>query len=207
MAIPARRTAGERLAAGLLPVLLHRIHNNTQLLVALRSVIDVAPDGLAARSGADLSAAGEDAHEQGWLLGVLAGALGADLLLSREEPRGLEPMLRLVRDGLRREGHDLAWRAGEVPLLAVRGELRSARLCAAIATLAWDAARAIEGAPLELAFEVGDEAAIARGSDGGGLELDEVFRELAPPLPGCALRRDRSAWRLEMPAGALRFET
>ena len=201
------RTAGERLAAGLLPVLLHRIHNNTQLLVALRSVIDVAPEGLTARSGADLSAAGEDAHEQGWLLGVLAGALGADLLLAREEPRGLEPMLRLVRDGLRREKRDLAWRAGEVPLLAVRGELRSARLCAAIAALAWDAASAIAGAPLELAFEAGGEVAIARGGAGGGPELDRSFRELAPTLPGCALRRDGAAWRLEMPAGTLRFET
>src|SRR5688572_8493459 len=148
----ARRAAGERLAAGLLPVLLHRIQNNTQLLVAVRSVLDVAPESLTERSGADLSEAGEDAHEQGWLLGVLAGALGADLLLAREEPRGLEPMLRLLREGLRREGRDLAWRAGEVPSLAVRGELRSGKLCATFAALAWEAACAVDGAPLELLF-------------------------------------------------------
>jgi hypothetical protein len=203
----ARRAAGERLAAGLLPVLLHRIQNNTQLLVALRSVLDVAPESLTERSGADLSAAGDDAHEQGWLLGVLAGALGADLLLSREEPRGLEPMLRLVRDGLRREGRDIAWRAGEIPSLAVRGELRSGRLCAAFAALAWEAARAIDdGASLELLFEAHGDAAAVRGSGGGGPELEQCFAELAAILPGCALHRDGAAWRLELPVGALRFE-
>lgn len=201
-----RRAAGERLAAGLLPVLLHRIQNNTQLLVALRSVIEVAPEGLTERGGEDLSAAGEDAHEQGWLLGVLAGALGADLLLSREEPRGLEPMLRLVRDGLRREGREIAWRAGEVPSLAVKGELRSARLCAAFAALAWDAARAIEGAPLELVFEAREDLGLVRGSGGAGPELERCFAELAPALPACALRREGTAWRLELPPGALRFD-
>ena len=80
------------MAAALLPVLLHRIRNTTQLLSNLNALLALEPDGgpaLPEGRADDLAAAAGEADELGWLLGVLAGGLGADLLLRRCARRSL----------------------------------------------------------------------------------------------------------------------
>jgi hypothetical protein len=142
---------GEPLAAALLPVLLHRIRNTTQLVSGLNALLSLEPDeppSLPAGRADDLAAAAGEADELGWLLGVLAGGLGADLLMQRCEPRGLATALDLVREALRREGGDLE--LPEVlpdmtPEVPTHGEL-----CWVASELVWASAGQAEGARLTL---------------------------------------------------------
>ncbi len=93
------------LARALLPVLLHELNNHTQYLAtvhALESAGDPLPDG-----GAGLLRTAHDVEELGWLLGLCAGGAGTDLLQARTERTGLAPLVRLVRQALRRAQHDL----------------------------------------------------------------------------------------------------
>jgi hypothetical protein len=194
------RTVGERLAAALLPVLLHRVQNTTQLLIGVRTLLELAPGELPPARADDLVAAGDAAQEQGWLLGVLGASLGADLLLGRHEPRGLEAMLRLVRDAARRNGRDLAWTP--TPRLRARGGggPTEAQLCTAIAALAWTALEELErGGSLALEFEVGSASARLRGSAGAGEALDAALAELAGTLASSALERDGPRWSVALP--------
>ena len=119
---PSLNTAGpdqgaaNPLAGALLPVLLHRINNVTQLLTSLNSVLTLAaeegqPSGGGPldgpRHGGMLVDAATDAEELGWLLGVLGCGLGADLLLQRREARGLDATVRLVVQTLQRDRVEL----------------------------------------------------------------------------------------------------
>jgi hypothetical protein len=113
--------AGRRdpLTAALLPVLMHRLNNATQLLLGLNSLL--ASGGgthLAERRGADLAQASQAIDEVGWLLGVLASASGADLLLARRARRGLAPVVVAVREALRRCDRELGPSAEPLPDLA-----------------------------------------------------------------------------------------
>ena len=72
------------LAEALFPVLIHRLNNATQVLSALNAALGAGlDDALLGGSSENLAAASRDVHELGWLLGVLASAGGADLLLER----------------------------------------------------------------------------------------------------------------------------
>jgi hypothetical protein len=105
------------LGRAMLPVLLHRVGNASQLLTALDGLLEVDPRALETRSG-DLAAVGETVDEIGWLLALLASASGARLLLDRRERGGLVPLVACVRACLRREGRDLAPPSRELPALA-----------------------------------------------------------------------------------------
>ncbi len=94
------------LAEALLPMLLHSVNNTTQLLIAISGVPGVL-ESCVADCGDDLSRAARDAHDHGWILGVLGCELGADLLMARREARGLEPLVGLVRHALRHQGGEL----------------------------------------------------------------------------------------------------
>jgi hypothetical protein len=98
----------------MLPVLLHRVANATQLLTGLDALLGIDPGALEARAG-DLACAGERVDEAGWLLALLASAAGAHLLLDRRERAGLGPLVACVRECLRREQHDLAEPQGRLP--------------------------------------------------------------------------------------------
>jgi hypothetical protein len=101
----------------MLPVLLHRIGNASQLLSNLDALLEAQPDALAERSE-DLAAAGEIVDDSGWLLALLGSACGARLLLDRREAHGLGPLVACVRACLRREGRDLDEAKTSLPDLA-----------------------------------------------------------------------------------------
>jgi hypothetical protein len=101
----------------MLPVLLHRMGNASQLLSNLAALLEVRASALEERSE-DLGAAGGIVDETGWLLALLASASGANLLLERREAHGLAPLVDAVRACLRREGRDLASAAGALPRLS-----------------------------------------------------------------------------------------
>lgn len=101
--------ADDPLGVALLPVLLHRIRNVTQRLVNLKSLaeLDDAAEVLEGRAGEDLARAGEETSEIGWLLAILAGGAGSEVLLARREPTGLATFLELVREGVRSSERDM----------------------------------------------------------------------------------------------------
>ncbi len=92
----------------LLPVLVHRMNNTTQLLSNLHALIGVdrTRDWLGERSE-DLGQSAADTDEMGYLLAVLSSAAGADMLLSRRVARGLEILMSAVGEVARRSGRDL----------------------------------------------------------------------------------------------------
>lgn len=159
MSLPAQREgAADPLAAALLPVLLHRLNNATQLLETLGSLarLDAERDWIGERS-ADLLEVSARVEELGYVLAVLASAAGADLLQERREPRGVELLVGAARDALRRERRRLAEPAAPLPRLA------------AAAGAGWEAPWAVAS----VLFAAG------RDSDGG-----QELRWSLEPLPG-----------------------
>lgn len=110
------------LARALLPVLLHKLANTTQLLTGLDAMLRIeGGEEMFLKRCPDLARASEDVEDLGWALAVLGSAGGADVLLARREPRGLEILFDLVRSAARRGQRDLApppWPDGEWPGLA-----------------------------------------------------------------------------------------
>lgn len=200
MAELSEERAGDPLAAALLPVLLHRLGNSTQLLTALNAV---AGEEGGARSieerSPDLARASRSIRELGYVLAVIASASGADLLLERREARGLEPLVGAVRDALRRAGRDLDPPADPLPALAPATG-RGWELAWAVGATLWAAGRAL--APGEaLAWS------LARRGGGWVLEVRRPaplgLRALAPllqrRLPDARLELEEEAWRLSLP--------
>jgi hypothetical protein len=93
------------LAVRMLPVLMHRMNNATQLLSNLHAVGQYVDGNDWLRTHAtDLSECSCDIHESGYLLAVIASANGADLLLERREARGVHSMVSAVIDAVSRDG-------------------------------------------------------------------------------------------------------
>jgi hypothetical protein len=86
-----------------MPIVLHQMANATQLLAGLEAVLSMeGGDALFEERAEDLARASLDVEDLGWVLAVLGSAVGADLLLARRQPRGLEILLPLVAKALRR---------------------------------------------------------------------------------------------------------
>ena len=106
------------LVALLMPAVIHRLGNATQLLTGLNAMLAMgdqdALDMVAGR-GEDLSRAGMHSIHMGYALGVLGSVQGSNLLLSRREARGLEWMVELLGEALRREGGQLGVPTGPIP--------------------------------------------------------------------------------------------
>ena len=102
------RSVGDPLAEHLLPVLVHRMNNTTQLLSNLEALgrVSSGTDWVGERS-ADLSSASVDVDEIGYLMAVVASAKGADLLLARRVADGLRIVIEAVTDVSRRRGREL----------------------------------------------------------------------------------------------------
>lgn len=193
---------GNSLAAALLPHLLHAVNNTTQLLGALSAVADVDRDVLEERAD-DLAAAARESRDHGWLLGVLAAELGADVLLARRESDGLRPMVALVRHALRKEGRDLSLperlpqpapdvgRGWELPWALGAVLLGAGRDAAPGERLDWSLRAVGEEHALEVAAPLGagGRAAVARAVE---------------RLPGLELREGSGAWSLRLPGPWLR---
>ena len=103
---PSREASGEPLGRALLPVVLHKLNNATQLLTGLNALLALEGGEVTLEArGDDLAAVSRTVDELGWLVAVVASGSGADLLLERREPRGLEIVSRYVAKAARRAGH------------------------------------------------------------------------------------------------------
>ena len=192
----------DELSVALLPVLLHRVSNVTQLLASLRAIAELEDGpGLLAANAEHVAEAADKAASIGWLLGVLAGGSGTDVLLARRERGGLRPFLELVAEGLRRRGRDLEAKA-ELPELAADGagpEGAGWQVCWTLGALLFEAALSFpEGH--SLAWELAPagsawELRFARGRPGSA----ERARELAGALPGLELAEAGGACIVRIP--------
>lgn len=198
----ATTAVDEQVAAALLPTLLHRINNTTQTLVAVRALLDGGD--MPPRCSEDLAAASRAAHEEGWLLGVIAGGLGADLLLARHESDCLAPLMKLAREAVRRAGKELEYDEASVPRLrAPRGPDAPAawRVCWSIAKLIWLAgSRAEAGSRMNVRFDHADGACVLRGDRGADREWLAFAGASCTELGhGARCEHDGSEWSFTLP--------
>lgn len=92
------------LAGKLLPVLLHKLNNVTQVFSGLNSLLAVTGDpALLVERAGDLEHAGAQLHRLGWLVGMIGASQGADLLLARREALGLRWSLEALAELCARE--------------------------------------------------------------------------------------------------------
>ncbi len=84
----APAAAADELARALLPALLHRLNNVTQVLAGVNSLVRVtgSPAVLLERAG-DLEHAGGALERLGWLVGALARGMGTGIGAPREDER------------------------------------------------------------------------------------------------------------------------
>jgi hypothetical protein len=205
----ARERAGvDPLAEVLLPVLLHRLNNATQLLSGLRSLLSIEPDGsLVADRWSDLGDAAIETRRLSWALAVLASAAGSHLCLERRERSGLAILSELVRDALRRAGKDLP--SVELPALAPHAPPGGEgwELAWTLASVLLLAARETERGAFAFAFEDtarGGELRV-RCSEGAAMRVLE--RGVVERLPGAEIARARDGLVLRLPPGWLVFAT
>lgn len=200
-----RRAIGERLAAGLLPALLHRVQNTTQLLVGLRALVEIAPDDVPERCCDGLCDASRETHTSGWLMGLLAGALGADMLRSREERGGLEPVLTWLRDSLRRREIVLEFRSDELPQLGV-GAKESAEFCLTLMALVWESSVELpHGSRVEIAFTSAGALHEVHVSGSAAAAAARALREWRSRDDGSRVETRERGWTWRVPNHALEF--
>lgn len=122
--IPVRSPPDE-LSRALVAVLLHKLANTTQYLSAVNACLadEAARSSGALSSGAlsvdGLSSTALEVDELGFVLGLVANANGADLLLERRKRNGLTALVSLVVECVRRAGGDIAPGERTLPELAV----------------------------------------------------------------------------------------
>jgi hypothetical protein len=198
------RPVRDPLAEALFPVLVHRLNNATQVLSSLNAVLAAdLDDSLLEGSSTDLAEASQDVHELGWLLGVLASAGGANLLLERREESGLTILTRALRDGLRRQGRDLEQREG-LPALVPDGD--GWQTPWAIGSVLWSAGNALAREET-LRWSLEEHGAGWRlecASAPRGDALTSLAARLAGALPDASFTTTDDASTLVLPAGLLR---
>ncbi|MBL4769739.1 MAG: hypothetical protein JKY61_01000 [Planctomycetes bacterium] len=102
-----------------LPVLLHKLANQTQLITGFHAILRMeGSEALVEARSPDLISAGNRVEQVGWLLAALSSGAGHNLMLSRREPRGLTWMVELVHEILRKEGVEAPGFAQAVPSIA-----------------------------------------------------------------------------------------
>lgn len=111
-----RPGVGDPLVARLLPVLMHRLNNATQLMSNLHAMGQYEPETDWLKSHCDdLAECSVGIEQAGYLLAVLASSSGANLLLERREERGVEIMVRAVLEAVRRDGGQIQGTPRELP--------------------------------------------------------------------------------------------
>lgn len=131
------------LAAALLPVLLHRLNNATQVLTSLNALLslDERGDVLTARAG-DLAHASHQVDELGWQIALVGAASGAPFDVLRRSGATLTSIVAIARECLRREGRDLA--DCDRPLPTIDGRIADGwQLPWSIAAWLWTSGRAL----------------------------------------------------------------
>ncbi|MCP5023794.1 MAG: hypothetical protein GY930_18755 [bacterium] len=93
------------LLAQALPVLLHKLANQTQLITGFHAILRMeGGESLVESRSHDLIQAGHNVEQVGWLLAALSSGAGHNLMLARREPRGLIWTVDLVDEILRKQG-------------------------------------------------------------------------------------------------------
>ncbi|MBK7641834.1 MAG: hypothetical protein IPJ19_02080 [Planctomycetes bacterium] len=154
--------AADELAAALLPALLHKLNNVTQVIASVNSLARLT--GCAAplvQCASDLDLAGGELARLGWLVGALARGVGSGIGSPRHEERALEWLLDLLGETLRRDGWELA-PGSEIPRVEPEFGFESSWAIAS-----WILACAHSGAqrePLAFALERAGTALVLRTS-------------------------------------------
>lgn len=118
---PHSHTSSDEFARALVAVVLHDLANTTQYLTALSQLLALEPGAGSANSRVGgLASTALEVDEMGWILGLVANASGADLLLDRRRANGIAPLVELVRKCVRRAGGDLAVGRRAWPALATQ---------------------------------------------------------------------------------------
>lgn len=113
------RRGSDPLTRALLPVLVHEVKGATQLLVGLRSILDVpGGEALFEKRTPDLGHTSDRMHELGFAMAVLATASGANMLMARREATGLRTLVDLARRAAGFDGGETPPMEGEPPLIA-----------------------------------------------------------------------------------------
>lgn len=109
------------LLAQALPVLLHKLANQTQLITGFHAILKMdGGEALVEARSPDLAAAGQHVEQVGWLLAALSSGAGHNLMLARREPRGLIWMVDLVHETLRKSGVEAAGFGQPLPHMTPR---------------------------------------------------------------------------------------
>ena len=192
------RPALDPLAAALLPVLLHKLNNTTQLLSGFATLLAMrgGQEMLVERTD-DLAGASLSVDELGWLLAVLASACGANLLLARREARGLEILVAMLRDALRRE-HSVVLESCE-PLPQLHpAPLDGWQVPWAVGTLLWSSGCELEsGARLTWHAAFADEHFVIEAP--ASPRSEDAATRVAERLPGAQVTCNTERWRLALP--------
>lgn len=198
-------TPDDPLTSGLLPVVIHQLNNATQLLANFQALLSLggAEELLRSRSG-DLADTAREVHQLGYVLAVIASSSGADLLLERREERGLAWIFDTVRDGLRRDGRDLAESPTPLPLLAPQvGE--GWELPWAFAALLYSAGQLVAaGERVEWALEPLADGWQMSLPGIRATDLDELSNWICERLRGAERIGDSADFGLRFPAAWLR---
>ncbi len=205
MTTPILPTDCDPLARALLPIILHKLANATQLLSGMNAMLGLeGGDELFNARASDLSRCSLDLNRLGWALAVVASGSGADLLLSRREPRGLETLLGLVGDACRREGCAGISLPEPLPRLTP-GALSGWELPWALASLLLAAAEEQGSGTLQWSLEpVGEAGWELRLGESEGLA--ERARQVLPHLQGAQWHCADGRACLQMPAAWLAKE-
>lgn len=192
------------LVRALLPVLIHKLGNTTQLLTGLNAMLHIegGEDLFASRVG-DLGHASGQVHELGFALAALGSAAGAELLLARRDPRGVAVLVELAGAALRRAGRRLA--PVEVPSLAPQA-LDGWQVPWAVASAVFAAGETLaEGETLDwscASVPGGWRVALPSSAD-----LDARLEQVLPRLPGAQIEREEALTALVLPPDWLRAST
>jgi hypothetical protein len=188
----------------MIPVLLHKLSNATQLLSSLNALLSIEGGAELALSRADdMARTSSQVEDLGWLLAALASASGADLLMERRERRGLAIFLGVLRDALRRRGSELHVETREIPGLSNEA-LGGWELPWVLSSLVLDSASATgQGASLVLRC-AREEGTNRQCFDlAGGKPASEAAIRLMRRLPGAELFARADGFALRVPSSWL----
>ncbi len=106
------------LLAQALPVLLHKLANQTQLITGFHAILQMeGGESLVEARSPDLVRAGQNVEQVGWLLAALSSGAGHNLMLARREPKGLAWTVELVHEVLQKQGVNAPGFGQPLPLL------------------------------------------------------------------------------------------
>lgn len=194
---PAPVASPDPLTRALLPVLLHKLSNATQLLTGLNAALALEGGGeLLAERSDDLAATSRGVEELGWVLAVLGSAGGANLLLARREPRGLAILVPLVVDAARRADAALAPPSHALPALAPDA-LDGWQVPWALGSLLFAAAEDAGGATA--GWSLDSDGGSWRLTLEGGEGTAACARRVLEHLPGAELEGDGTSIVLRLP--------